>query len=564
MEQGYCLLTAGSNSGGQLGIGHVDDAHCWTPASSSPTHLGSGGTSVDPFPPPGYRIIKLASGANHSIALLQPIDEHPGSGADNQRFTVWCTGETVQGQLGQAALELAKLRPRWMPLCLEQELRTANKGLGNAKDGVNAQVISAQESSAVDVACSWNASFIVLRASRSADLASPVHSDVILALGTLKDNAFGELGLSDKPGATPDSEHAARILNLGDLVQTGPLRIERITAGLRHVVVLASSHQSGIQYMHLIGWGAARHGQLGSFSATEPLGTQASASRPRTGSKSTASSSPRTSTPRVIRTWCCRCKPKSDEPDAPHGSFSLAAGREHTVVSIAAGWQEASDPIPPSETLRVRVWGSDRRGQRTVADVNFCESVTLSVAATWDSTFLLCEGEGVEAGEEKMQILACGSNARGQLGSVQDEDASLTSSKKVQQVALPAHISSSSEQSCRMSAGSEHVLLLCEARIASAGRAGPAEVWAWGWNEHGNLALGGSISPNLHREQLEPSTIAVEEQQEGEDQPVPVKVWPSRLEGSVESAETQWAHARATNVWAGCGTSFVQVHLTKA
>ncbi|PWN45597.1 RCC1/BLIP-II [Ceraceosorus guamensis] len=528
MEQGYCLLTAGSNSGGQLGIGHRDDAHCWTPASTSRTHLGSGGTSFDTFPPPGYRITKLSSGANHSIALVQPIDGLSGF------FTVWCTGETVQGQLGQAALELGEVRTRWMPLCLEQEVRTANRGLGNGKDGVNAHVLSAQASSALDVACSWNASFIVLRASRSADLASPVHSDVILALGTPKDNAFGELGLSDKSDAAPDSEHAARILNLGGLVHTGPLRIEQITAGLRHVVALASSHRSGIQYMHLIGWGAARHGQLGSFSATEPSNTQASASRPRTGSKSTTSSSPRTSTPRVIRTWCCKSKRKNDESKAPHGSFSLAAGREHTVVSVPAGWQEASDMTPPSEALRVRVWGSDRRGQRTVAQGDFCESVSLSVAATWDSTFLLCEGEGVDAGEDKMQILACGSNARGQLGSGQDEDASLTSSKKIQQVALPAHISSASEQSCEMSAGSEHVLLLCQARIRSEGRAGPAEVWAWGWNEHGNLALGSSTSPN------------------------------TQLEGSVKSAVTQWAHARPTNVWAGCGTSFVQVELTKA
>ena len=70
--------------------------------------------------------------------------------------------------------------------------------------------------------------------------------------------------------------------------------------------------------------------------------------------------------------------------------------------------------------------------------------------------------------------------------------------------------------------GSEHVLCVL----------GQAEVWGWGWNEHGNLATG-SLN----------------------DVKAPVRIWPPL------SAPVGEKMGEAVGVWAGCGTSWIAVSL---
>jgi protein ATS1 len=69
--------------------------------------------------------------------------------------------------------------------------------------------------------------------------------------------------------------------------------------------------------------------------------------------------------------------------------------------------------------------------------------------------------------------------------------------------------------------GSEHVLCVLESE------GGHAEVWGWGWNEHGNLATGSL-----------------------DDVKVPVRIWPSLPAQAKE---------KVVGVWAGCGTSWIAV-----
>ena len=62
------LLSAGSNSAGQLGIGHLDDSHIWQTCQC---------VNGETFPPKGWQINQLSSGAGHTVALLQREDTDP-------------------------------------------------------------------------------------------------------------------------------------------------------------------------------------------------------------------------------------------------------------------------------------------------------------------------------------------------------------------------------------------------------------------------------------------------------------------------------------------------------
>ena len=109
-----------------------------------------------------------------------------------------------------------------------------------------------------------------------------------------------------------------------------------------------------------------------------------------------------------------------------------------------------------------------------------------------------------------MGLLSAGANARGQLGRDDSPVLPLAAARFPDDV----HV-------LNFACGSEHVLAIVESQ-------GMAEVWGWGWNEHGNLGIGSLSDVN-----------------------VPVKIWPPA------TAAPGWRTGDAVSVWAGCGTSWI-------
>ena len=165
---------------------------------------------------------------------------------------------------------------------------------------------------------------------------------------------------------------------------------------------------------------------------------------------------------------------------------SVRAGNQHTLFLHASG--------------RVSALGSDAKGQ--LRGLHAAEDVQ-AIACSWNGSYLLT----------RTGLLSAGANAHGQLGR---EAASGSAAGPVD---VP-----DTDTLRVVVCGSEHVLCV----LKSEGR--QAEVWGWGWNEHGNLATG-SLN----------------------DVKVPVRIWPPALAG--EKA------GEAVAVWAGCGTSWIAVSL---
>lgn len=226
------LLATGSNARGQLGIGSRDDAHTFTPCVFD----GHG----PQIPPNTLRIIGLASGANHTVVLLQFQDGE---------VQLWGAGDGSKGQLGPECTvqttedSMLVFRPLTPPL----------SGLFQKK-GLPYKCRL--------VAAAWETSYIVF--------SCPGKSDILVSMGG---NDFGALGV----GANPNTSNNPRIINLAtvlgdkaDATRPSIISVKSIHAGPRHVVTelhvhLTDETSSG---RVLVGWGASRHGQLGQKTRT--------------------------------------------------------------------------------------------------------------------------------------------------------------------------------------------------------------------------------------------------------------------------------------------------------
>jgi protein ATS1 len=162
---------------------------------------------------------------------------------------------------------------------------------------------------------------------------------------------------------------------------------------------------------------------------------------------------------------------------------SVRAGNQHTLFLHASG--------------RVSALGSDAKGQlrglRTVEDVH-------AIGCSWNGSFL----------QTRTGLLSIGANAHGQLARDIGSETALGSVNVPDTMRVVDFV-----------CGSEHVLCVLESE------GGHAEVWGWGWNEHGNLAT---------------SSL--------DDVKAPVRIWPP--------SPTQ-AEEEVVGVWAGCGTSWIAV-----
>lgn len=185
---------------------------------------------------------------------------------------------------------------------------------------------------------------------------------------------------------------------------------------------------------------------------------------------------------------------------------TLSLGNQHTCVI-------------DSTSRTVHLLGSNRKGQLGSPDPNIRrqqlrpdelkldESSELQCYTTWTSTFLLSTSASGQT------LYSFGNNAHGQLGRPCEEQGTIGT--------LAVGGRAARQRIEQMEAGSEHVLCLLQDQDDPEQQ----EVWAWGWNEHGNLGTGSYKLEDIHE---------------------PRAIWWSRKDGR-----------RVLSVHAGNGTSWI-------
>ncbi|KAK8853106.1 hypothetical protein IAR55_003807 [Kwoniella newhampshirensis] len=387
-------------------------------------------TSIHPSTsiPSSSRVLDLVSTSAHSLLLLSSgEDQRPG------RNILLGAGTNTYGHLGPRCALWDDVKPegRWKEVDLLNSL-----GL----DG---------DWEPVKIAATWSTSVIVYQKLRgkekhadggSSNTKTPSATrqegsgsseQLVVSCGS---NDFGELGTTqpvtlDAPNPIPVSQASQRptIVDLG--LRNGET-VEMIKGGQRHVVAVIA----GLDKQRVIGWGASRKGELDISS----LGISKTSSSAKSKGKGKVTTYPPTSPPTAINVLI---------PEGV-GIVDIALGASHTLALLSNG--------------RVFGWGSNAKGQLT--DIDHLENVK-GIAATWGGSYFL-----TSTGE----ILSQGSNTHLQLL----RESSISSGTPRGQVEV-----SEGMEVDRIVAGSEHLLVL--------GRKGEKQqLWAGGWNEHGNLGLG--------------------------------------------------------------------------
>ena len=227
------LLSTGSNAHGQLGNNTLDDSYIFQPCSFT-NH------SPNSLPPGTSAVLSVVSGANHTLVLLELVDQQ-----GLKKKELWGCGDGRAGQLGKkyrednlAGSSTAKFRR--IELLLEE----------NGLPGYSYRLISA----------SWETSYAVLSCSGK--------EDVVISMGS---DEFGDLGIGGFTSTTgKHSEKDFHVVKFDHLstpsgipVASTALRVESITSGQRHTVVHLQILEPPNIPSLLVGWGTSRHGQLG-------------------------------------------------------------------------------------------------------------------------------------------------------------------------------------------------------------------------------------------------------------------------------------------------------------
>ncbi|VDB83344.1 unnamed protein product [Peniophora sp. CBMAI 1063] len=313
------VLAAGSNAHGQLGSGDREDAH----------HFHSclfywDGESRARLPHYTTRVARIVGGANHTLLLT--------STSDGIR-ELWGSGDNTRGQL-------------WAP--------------GSQEDTTTFRLLRVEHLALPgwrikNVAAAWESSYFVLSDGRR---------DAILATGSNERCLLGHDG--------PDGAH---LVDLSGLLDGVEFVVQDIVAGPMHVVALL--HLPSESRTLAIGWGTARHGQLG----------------------------------QPIQKWWTHPRILSALPENA-SLASVALGNQHTILRHTDG--------------RVTALGSSRVGQLDgVADLLDVGSVH----CTWSGTYIRTIGDSSPA-------LSTGKNDKGQLGRPTHD----SSSPSLSPVILPATI----------------------------------------------------------------------------------------------------------------------------
>ncbi|WFC96025.1 alpha tubulin suppressor [Malassezia brasiliensis] len=325
------LDALGSNADGQLGVGHTDDVAQLAPCC----------TRAGPMPPPGWRVEAVVSSSTSALLHCTAGEAHAlyASGTLCAHWDPAHAPHTVWTAVPSA------------PLC--------------AAAGVRVRLVVAH------VAAAWDCFYVVVRRD---------DTDVLLALGV--HNGFAQLGvLGNAPSGWVHRvalAHGAPLWPSAGVFPAAPVRVAALAAGVRHAMayVVAGARAA------LVGWGDARHGQLGAPPPAHRVGRVRRAVR----------------APTVLYTWA------GGVPDV-----ALALGMQHSVVCV--------------EPAQATLWllGSDRQGQLDVARVlgaarahgppdAACVAVgrAVQVACNWHTT-LVYDGA-------THRVLGVGDDRHGQCG----------------------------------------------------------------------------------------------------------------------------------------------------
>ncbi|KAJ1927231.1 alpha tubulin suppressor [Tieghemiomyces parasiticus] len=197
------LFALGSNSSGQLGVGHGDDTAAPQPGVTSTV------TTVPTLPAAWY---KLTGGGNHAVALTVAGD-------------LYTCGSNADGQLGPGQSSTNRWTPAQFP-------------------GPDSSATTPRRWA--DVACGWNHTLLI--------------DDTDGQVYAMGNEAFGQLGRTQGPlshvsATTSPSLTVNPLLNHGRTASKLP-RIISVACGLRHSLALDNEGR-------VWGWGTRRHGQLG-------------------------------------------------------------------------------------------------------------------------------------------------------------------------------------------------------------------------------------------------------------------------------------------------------------
>lgn len=227
------LLSSGSNAHGQLSNGSLDDAHEFNPCHFYGCPLGE-------LPPQTRRVKHIASGANHTIVLLETYDK-----SGKVQGELWGCGDGKAGQLGtayQQAIQDGTSSAIFHPIELPWE-----------QEHLHHYQIKT-------LAAAWETTYIALSCVDA--------GDVVMSMGS---NDFGDLGIGgSKKGKERQDTPSFHVINFDHLtidgmsVNTKSIVILSLAAGQHHVVVhLQATLSNASTRRFSVGWGTSRHGQLG-------------------------------------------------------------------------------------------------------------------------------------------------------------------------------------------------------------------------------------------------------------------------------------------------------------
>lgn len=380
------IFSSGSNSHGQLGHGGEEDSHTFRKCIFADNSNWL----------PGTEIISIVGGANHTLILLRE------AGTSAQTSTqLWGAGDGRKGQLGEQ---------------YRQSFGTSSvfRRINIPYDGTTDEITA--------IASAWETSYVVI---------SNSGGDYLLSSGT---DDFGDIGTGAQIRRQGFSKSWQRVSFRHVLPESvTSIRIRCLKAGPHNVLAKLSyrTNSSLSDNEIIVGWGAARQGQLGPSQCYNLGKPQSFLSSPV-------------------------------KLDIAQSIQNYAIGNQHIVFLTTEGL--------------VISLGSNRKNQLDgLSDVK--DVVLLNT--TWNGTYLIRNGTK----DKRWTLVAGGSNTHGQLALSPDNVPS-------QPHEFSFGLNSIETSPTKIACGSEHVLVVIENSHSNKQIGSCSGVYGWGWNEHGNLGLG--------------------------------------------------------------------------